>query len=431
MQSTTPLSPSPARPVVAPMPVVPFAGPPTCVAAWTAVVRAHLPHLSTPVASVLALWSLGMVLAHSCGLTSVACTVAHLLDTKEGTARQRLREWCYAKEHKRGAHRQEWDVTTCFGPLLRWVLTWWAPGEHRLALAMDATTLGQRFTVLAISVVYRGCAIPVAWTVVAATEKGAWRPHWEDLFSHLRGSVPPDWDVLVCADRGLYARWLYRHIVTVGWHPFLRINQGGLFRIRGQARWRSLTSAAPQPGHGWSGGVRCFKTQPLDCTLLARWDAPHDEPWLIVTDLAPVSADACWYSLRAWIECGFKDTKRGGWHWEQTKMTDPARAERLWLAIAVATLWVLSAGSAQTDLGSASSLPDDPLTSTTGATPTRRSRPRLLSAFRRGLLTLVVALLKGDGLVFGQFRPEPWPRGTPLQRVSFPEDQGGSFSAAA
>ena len=29
--------------------------------------------------------------------------------------------------------------------------------------------------------------------------------------------------------------------------------------------------------------------------------------------------------------------KRGGWHWEQTKMLAPARAERLWLAWAVAT----------------------------------------------------------------------------------------------
>ena len=109
------------------------------------------------------------------------------------------------------------------------------PVDRRLALAMDATTLGQRFTVLAISVVYRGCAIPVAWKVVGAHEKGQWRPHWEALFTQLRGSVPADWAVLVCADRGLYARWLYRHIVSVGWHPFLRINRGGFFRVPGRA----------------------------------------------------------------------------------------------------------------------------------------------------------------------------------------------------
>jgi len=53
--------------------------------------------------------------------------------------------------------------------------------------------------------------------------------------------------------------------------------------------------------------------------------------------------------MRSWIECGYKDSKRGGWHWEQTKMVDDDRATRLWLAIAVATIWVMSVGSADED----------------------------------------------------------------------------------
>jgi hypothetical protein len=44
------------------------------------------------------------------------------------------------------------------------VLSLWPADEPRLALALDATTLKKRFTVLAISVLYRGCAIPVART---------------------------------------------------------------------------------------------------------------------------------------------------------------------------------------------------------------------------------------------------------------------------
>jgi hypothetical protein len=34
-----------------------------------------------------------------------------------------------------------------------WVLSWWAPGDRRLALALDATTLDERFSVLALCVV--------------------------------------------------------------------------------------------------------------------------------------------------------------------------------------------------------------------------------------------------------------------------------------
>ena len=45
------------------------------VTEWTTVSDA-LPHLSKPQATVLALWSLGMVLARSCALTAVSALLA-------------------------------------------------------------------------------------------------------------------------------------------------------------------------------------------------------------------------------------------------------------------------------------------------------------------------------------------------------------------
>ncbi len=378
---------------------------------WTTIVSTHLPHLSKPQATVLALWSFGMVIAHSCGISAVAATLAELRGQPEATLRQRLREWCYDATDKRGANRQALEVSTCFAPLLQWVLHWWASGEQRLALALDATTLGQRFTVLVISVVYRGCAIPVAWKVVRATHKGAWKPHWTALLHHLHGSVPAGWTVIVLADRGLYARWLYQAITAGGWHPFLRINQHGTFRPQGAAVFRSLRTTAPQVGTAWRGAVTCFVTSEsqLVCPLLAHWDASHSEPWLVVTDLPSDAAEVVWYGRRAGIECGFKDLKRGGWHWEQTKMTDPVRAERLWLAIAVATLWAVSVGGAADASPPASSFDRLPLTHIARQRATRRTRPRLLSCFGRGLIMILVALIDGRPLPRGQFIPAPWP----------------------
>lgn len=380
---------------------------------WIATVSTQFPHLSRPQAQVLALWSFGMVVTQSCGLTTVAAFLALLLGKRPGTLRQQLREWCYAAPDKKGGRRQDVAVRPCFAALLQWVLAWWPAEERRLVLAMDATTLGQRFSVLALSVVYRGCAVPVAWAVVPATRKGAWRPHWEDLFTLLQNSVPSDWTVLVLADRGLYARWLYRHIQGLGWHPFLRLNQGGQFRPQGARCFRLLATAAPRVGTGWSGVVDCFVTREcrLRCTLLARWEDQHAEPWLIVTDLAPEVADVAWYGMRSWMECGFKDSKRGGWQWQQTKMTDPERASRLWLAMAVATLWVVSVGGEADATLSASSLEELPTlhVARQRVRPQQRSRPRLLSCFRRGVLGILVALITGQDLPLGRFCPEPWP----------------------
>ena len=234
--------------------------PPPSVAQWTQLVATPLAHLSQPQATVLAWWSLGMVLARSCGLTAVSAFLARLQDRKENTVRQQLREWCYEAVAKRGDQRQTLAVEACLAPLLRWVLRWWHGPQ--LALALDATTLGDRFVVLAISVLYRGCAIPVAWAILPATAKQAWKAAWRRLLQHLPATVPATMTVIVLADRGLYARWLFQAIVHLGWHPLLRVNAGDLFRPSGRARWHWLSTFAPQPGTHWHGTGTVFKTCP-------------------------------------------------------------------------------------------------------------------------------------------------------------------------
>ncbi len=104
---------------------------PEALSQWETQVSTHLPHLSRPQARVLALWSYGMVLAKSCGITSLVAILAPLLKQSESTVRQRLREWCYPIKHKKGTHRQALEVRSCFAPLLGWVLSWWDAGEPR------------------------------------------------------------------------------------------------------------------------------------------------------------------------------------------------------------------------------------------------------------------------------------------------------------
>jgi hypothetical protein len=395
------------------------------VTEWTRIIQTHLPHLSKPQATVLALWSLGMVLARSCALTAVSGFLATWLGRKEPAVRQQLRELCYETTAKRGTARQELVVETCFVPLLAWVVDQWEGTQ--LALALDATTLETRFTVLALSVVYRGCAIPVAWTVLAATAKHAWRREWLRMLRQVRRAVPRTWTVIVLAERGLYARWLFRRITRLGWHPFLRINTGGTFRPTGQVRGVPLQTLVPEPGTTWQGTGIAFKgrNRQLPCTLLACWDAGYKDPWLILTDLPPEASTACWYGLRAWIEQGFKITKRAGWQWQRTHMTKPARAARLWLAVAVATLWLLSVGDEADATIPASTVPDVTALVPEPLRTRRATRLRLVSVFRRGWTLILVALLDHAPLPLGRFVPEPWPA------VSVPEEVSPSLPVLA
>ncbi len=383
----------------------------TGLKSWENTVIEHMPHLSKPQAMVLALWSFGIVMAQTCGLTSVVTCMALILGQRENTVRQRLREWYWGCDDKKGEKRVALDVTASFNPLVAWVLCWWAPTEKRVACAMDATTLGDLFTVLVISIVYRGCALPVAWTIVPATAKGSWKPLWLDVFNQLNGSIPDEWFVIVMADRGLYARWLYAAIVNVGWHPFLRINTGGTYRRQETNSFCPFTLAAPTVGSYWCGQVTCFKSNPLACTLFACWTEGHKDPWLLVTDLLPEQADVFWYGMRMWIECEFKLAKRAGWNWHRTRMTDPERAMRLWFAIAIATLWVVSVGGEAEDNLPASSFEELPeahiARKNTKSTPP--SPPRILSCFRRGILVILTSLIAGHPLPLGRFLPDVWP----------------------
>ena len=135
---------------------------------WNHVVAKRFPHLSKPMAACLALWSLGMIVARSCSLTAVAWAWVPIVKEKFSTLRERLRDLYREAPAKAGRQRRELDLDTCWAPWLAWVVEGWH--GKQLAIALDATTLGQRFTVLAVSVLYRGCAVPVAWKVLRATE---------------------------------------------------------------------------------------------------------------------------------------------------------------------------------------------------------------------------------------------------------------------
>ncbi len=373
------------------------------IAHWQREISGHLPHLSRPQAAVLALWSYGIVLTRSCGITTVVCFLAQALGWSKGNLRQRLREWCYDADDKRGEHRTELEPRTCFAPLLGWILSWWAGSEHRLALALDATHLSDRFTVLAVSVQYRGCAIPVAWQIMSAHAKGSWRPIWEELLQTLAAAVPPNWPVIVLADRGLYACWLYEQIAALGWHPFLRVNDAVKIRpVDGKEEWQPISALVGHPGENWAGEVECGHEERLRCHLLIHWEVGYEQCWIIATDLPNEECQVAWYSLRFWIEGGFKDQKRGGWQWHQTKMRDPRRAGRLWLAMAVATLWVVS-------VGGQAEAQEEAEHGHQGSCQEPVTREREESCFLRGRLSIEAALLRGESLPLGRFVPQPWP----------------------
>jgi Transposase DDE domain len=380
----------------------------------------YLPLLRPAQCRGLALWVCGTILAQS-SCQNAVMTALLALGAWHGL-RQRLREWLYDGPDKAAPCQAQLDVTWCFEPLLRWVLTWWQGPE--LALALDATAHGEQVVVLAVSVLYRGSAIPVAWHVLPANQPGAWMPHCLRLLRLLRPAVPPTRAVLVLADRGLWSPRLWKQIRQLGWHPVLRLPDTVSFQPLGERR-RRARELVPGPGSAWVGRGVAFRARHVRRvgTLVVVWAADQSAPWVVLTDVPPERVGVCWYGLRGWIELGFRALKGVGWQWQQTRRTEPTRVARHWLVLAVAMLWVRAYGT-RVEEAARQGVPVAALRCPPpGPVPSPRTggRRRLVSLFRLGLSWLRRTLARGYLWRHLWLIPEPWPAPLPHLVITYHE----------
>jgi len=374
---------------------------------WEQRLATLFPDLHPVRRSWLALASFGIVLAQSALLNAVALQLALALGGTFNAFRQRLRQLYRPRSDSR---RQDasFAFTTCFAPLLRACTAGFS--DRRLAIALDPTSIGNRFTILTISVVFRSCAVPVAWDVRRSDQKGSWNEQWKRLLGLLHDALGEGWRVLILTDRGLESKELFRTIAALGWHPLMRVKKAGKFRPEGWHHAWEMTRFASQVGVRWKGrGVLWPTGNEVPCTLLACWEPGHDEPWLIVTDLAPGSASALWYAWRGWIEQGFRDLKSDGWNLSKTRMTEPHRVARWWTACALATLWVLESGREAQRL-------EIPATKTHQAA----NKGPVTSLFRLGLAWLSMLLTQGKYPKLKRLEQPEWP---PDAKESDPLDE--------
>ena len=398
-------------------------------------VETHLPHLSQPQLTGLVLWVCGAILAGSACQNAVASALSPW--GRWNNLRQYLREWLYDGSDRTSPCQTQLDVTLCFAPLLRWVLAWWRSGRLApvsstgQALAIDPTLKGDQTTAIVISVLYRSCAIPVAWRIHKATQRGSWMDPTVELLKELAPAVPREMTVIVLCDRGLSSPKLWQQIRSQslpparpgGWHPGMRYRKNITFYADGGKRLPAQRFVS-RPDTAWVGQGTAFSTPKAKrrCTLLVVWYVEQEEPWIILTDLPPKEVGVSWYALRFWIELGFKAIKSLGWQWDKTRRTDPARISRHWLVLSVATLLALAYGTRVEDAQDRRIAPGNLRTPPkTLASNHRdpRSRPaRTVSVIRHGIDWLRRLLLKGRLWSRVWLLPEPWPEPKPNLEVT-------------
>lgn len=235
-------------------------------------------------------------------------------------------------------------VHALYAPLLSQALQGWQ--QQTLYVALDTSMLWNTYCLVRLSLIYRGRAVPLVWTVLEHGSASIAYERYQALLDQAAQVLfPLQANVIFLADRGFADTALMQQLMTLGWHFRIRIKESFyVHRPRRRARqvqairlgrghtqfWHDLTIT-----HERFGPVHLAIGRTV--TSNERWVVISDEP----TDLNTFQE----FGLRFDIEENFLDDKSNGFHLESSLIRSAPALERLCLVLAVATLYLVAQGT--------------------------------------------------------------------------------------
>ena len=208
-----------------------------------------------------------------------------------------------------------------------------------LTIVVDGTTAGRGCVVLMASVVYRGRAIPLLWTVVKGKKGHLPETVHCALIKRLQTVIPATASVTVLGDGEFDGTELQATIRAANWQYVCRtatsiliyahervFTVGDLPLRRGEA----VAIADVQMTAKWYGPVM----------VIGVWDTTYTEPIYLITSLTDANAAVEQYRVRFRIECLFANQKSRGFQIHKSHLAAPERLGRLLIATSLAYLWV-------------------------------------------------------------------------------------------
>jgi hypothetical protein len=230
---------------------------------------------------------------------------------------------------------------TCFLPVARALLA--ALADRAIVLAMDGSTVGRGCVTLMLSVIYRGRALPLAWTVVTGSTGHFPETAHLALLAQVQALIPAGTTVIVVGDGEFDGTDLQAAITQAGWQYVCRTTWNTLVWVEGEPiPFRDLL-IAPGGCYGIPDvQITAERYGPVQVILV--WDADQEAPLPLVTNLEVADEAVAWYRLRAHIETFFSDQKSRGFRLDRSHVSDPARLARLMVAACLAYIWIIYLG---------------------------------------------------------------------------------------
>ncbi|MCS7289164.1 MAG: transposase [Roseiflexus sp.] len=311
----------------------------------------HLPQALASQLDTLSLVLVGVVQSMSSQLAKIARAMP--LDTTALAKEQRLRRWLDNERITQPSH---------YHPLVQHALH--GLRGQRVQLLLDRVLLRNQHTILVVSVGFRRRSIPLVWC--ALPHRGSSNPReQQELRQTAVTRLPPDVRMSVHGDSEFRSPELFGWLRAQGYDAMLGI-RGQIWvyasaepHVDGRPLADHVTALPPQTATGRKRRHRASPVTYLAQVYLGQeqrygpvnvlaWRERDDDGKIVLhavmTNLPATAQTKAYGKRRMWIETVFRDWQSGGFHLDQSGLTDTKRVVQLLLVLALAYLWLVSVG---------------------------------------------------------------------------------------
>jgi hypothetical protein len=224
------------------------------------------------------------------------------------------------------------------------------PAKGRIIVLCDWTDLAP-FKQLVFSLPKDGRSLPfLSLTIMKDQgEEGAMVEAEQKALAYLAVIAPKEREVVIVADRGFgNARWI-KDVKNWGWHFVQRIAGNLYLNVQGYSGSVSeMPIVKGTPSKDWGQG-NITQAHLFEARVVTIYDKDSKEPWVLLTDLQDIPPEIVRiYKRRMWIEAMFRDLKNRNWGLglDATRLSEPARHDRLFIVLAVAYALLMAFGAA-------------------------------------------------------------------------------------
>jgi Transposase DDE domain len=284
-------------------------------------------HLKT-----LAWMMVGLLQAGWINLTAWAPYVGSRARYAQSTVR-RFRRWL---------DNDKIDVDALYGPCIEHALAEW--GAPALYVALDTSMLWNTYCLIRLSVIYRGRAVPLVWSVLQHGSAQVAFDVYRELLERAALLLPRRCRVVFLADRGFADTDLMAHLQRLGWHWRIRIKSSFWLYRRGRRRCK-VERLSVARGHACFWQQVCLTEKHYGPVHLAvaRPQAGNDI-WYVLSDEPTEVTTLEEYGLRFDIEENFLDDTSNGFQLESSLIRSAPALTRLCLVLALTTCYLVSQG---------------------------------------------------------------------------------------